>query len=252
MAGVTEVLADYAGGHASRSDVMRAFLAHDDWYAPMMWLDEAFPQRKVYERMIPTPPLGQAPGPGRLWLFTGSDQVQAAIDAGGTFAAAGGPLTGLELFGALTGATGEVMVNPAAPPEQEFLMGVDAELLEYLARWISALRVETALRDSSEDLGPRLAAFEHYVVPVDETGRPRVVSMEQPAGNYVMAFTAPDLFMEHQKRDGGVTGGADMAAEALFGLADYEGVDGVVLDMTETDSFVLPADLCQAVLKLTA
>ena len=65
-----------------------------------------------------------------------------------TFAAACGPVSGLELFGELTCATRDVMVNPAAPPEQEFLMGVDEELLEYLARWISALRVESALRDT--------------------------------------------------------------------------------------------------------
>ncbi|NUR25741.1 MAG: hypothetical protein HOV83_07810 [Catenulispora sp.] len=252
MAGVTEVLADHASGHASRSDVVRALLAHDGWYAPMMWLDEVFPQRKVYDRMIPGPALGQAPGPGRLWLFTGADQVQAAIDAGGAFEAAGGPLPGLEVFGALTRAVSEVRVNPAAPAEQEWLMGVDDELLDYLGRWISALRVEAALLDSSEDLGPRLAGFEHYVVPIDETGRPRVVSMEHPPGNYVMAFTAPDLHIEHQKRDAGVTGGADMAAAALFQLADYDGVDGVVLNMKEADSFVLPTDLCQAVLKLIA
>ncbi|GAA2053018.1 hypothetical protein GCM10009839_70920 [Catenulispora yoronensis] len=250
MAPVTEVLADYAGGHASRSDVVRALLAHDGWYAPMLWLNEAFPERKVYDRMIPTPALGQAPGPGRLWLFTGPDQVQAAIDAGAAFAAAGGPVPGTELFGALTRAASEVRVNPAAPAEQEFLMGVDDELLDYLARWIDAVLVEAALLESTEDLGPRLAAFEHYIVPVDETGRPRVVTMEQPRGNHVMAFTAPDLFMDHQKRDGGVTGGAEMAAKALFQLADYDGVEGVVLNMTETDSFVLPTDLCQAVLKL--
>ena len=252
MAGVTEVLVDYAGGHASRSDVVRALLGHDGWYAPMMWLDEVFPRRKVYDRMIPAPAVGQAPGPGRLWLFTDAEQVRAAIDAGGAFAAAGGPLPGLDVFGALTRAVSEVRVNPAAPAEQEWLMGVDDELLEYLGRWISALRVETALLDSAEDLGPRLAGFEHYVVPVDETGRPRVVGMEQPAGNYVMAYTAPDLFLQHQKRDGGVTGAAGIAAAALFQLADYDGVDGVVLNMTETDSFVLPTDLCQAVLKLTA
>lgn len=251
MAGVTEVLADFAGGHASRSDVVRALLAHDGWFAPMMWLDEAFPERKVYDRMIPAAPLGQAPGPGRLWLFTDAGQVQAAIEAGGAFAAAGGPVAGMELFAALTTGTSEVVVNPAAPPELEFGMGVDAELLEYLARWIAALRLESALLDSADDLGPRLAAFAHYVVPVDETGRPRVVSMEQPRGNFVMGFTAPDLFMDHQKRDGGVSGGADMAAEKLFQLADYDGVDGVVLNMTESDSFVLPTDLCQAVLKLT-
>src|SRR5262249_36141236 len=152
------------------------------------------------------------------------DQVQAAIEAGGAFAAAGGPVPGMDVFGALTRGTSEVRVNPAAPAEQEWLMGVDDELLEYLARWISALRGETALLDGADDLGPRLAGFEHYVVPVDETGRPRVVGMEHPAGNYVMAYTAPDLFMEHQKRDGGVTGGADMAAPALFQLADYDGV----------------------------
>lgn len=252
MAAVTEVLAAFAHGDASQSDVVRALLTHDDWYAPMLWLDEAFPQRRAYDRMIPTPAVGQAPGPGRLWLFTGTDQVQAAVDAGGAFAAAGGPVPGLELFKALTRGVSEVRVNPAAPAEQEWLMGVDDDMLDFLARWISALEVESALGEGSEDLGPRLAGFEHYVVPVDGTGRPRVVAMQKPPGNYVMAFTAPDLYLDHQKRDSGVTGSADMAAAALFQLADYDGVDGVVLNMTESDSFVLPTDLCQAVLKLTA
>ena len=252
MAAVTEVLAEYARGNASQSDVVRALIAHDGWYAPMEWLDTALPQRKVHDRMIPGPADGQPPEPGRLWLFTDPDQVQAAIEAGAAFAAAAGPVPGAELFGALGRDVSEVAVNPAAPPDQGWFLGVNDTVLEFLARWISALEVETALSDSAEDLGPKLAGFEHYVVPVDDTGRPRVVAMERPGGNYVMAFTAPDLYLEHQNRDSGVTGGADMTAAALFQLADYDGVNGVVLNMQESDSYVLPADLCQAVLKLIA
>ena len=252
MTAVTGVLADYAGGIASESDVVRALLAHDGWYAPMMWLDEAFPDRKVYDSMIPTPALGRAPGPGRLWLFTDADQVRAAIDAGAAFAAAGGPVRGVELFGVLGAGVSEVRVNPAGPAEQGWSLGVDDAVRDFLARWIGALEVETSLIDGADDLGPRLAAFEHYVVPVDDTGRPRVVALQKPSGNYVMAFTAPDLFAAHQQRDTGVSGAADMAAATLFQLADYDGVDGVVLDMTESDSFILPRDLCDAVLKLIA
>lgn len=247
---VTGVLADYARGEASESDVVRALLAHDGWYAPMRWLDETFPDRKVYDSMIPTPALGQAPAPGDLWLFTDADQVDAAIQAGAAFAAAGGPVSGVEVFGALTRAVTEIRVNPAGPGVHGWSVGIDDAVLDFLARWISALRIETALNDSAEDLGMRLAAFEHYVVPVDDTGRPRVVALLKPPGNYVMAFTAPDLYTAHQKRDSGVTGAADMAAATLFQLADYDGVDGVVLDMKESDSFVLPQDLCDAVLKL--
>ena len=252
MAAVTGVLADYAGGEASESDVVRALLAHDGWYAPMMWLDEVFPDRKVYESMIPTPALGQAPAPGRLWLFTDADQVNAAIEAGAAFAAAGGPVRGVELFGALSRNVSEIQVNPAGPAEHGWSVGIDDAVLEFLARWTGALLLESALTESAADLGPRLAAFEHYVVPVDDTGRPRVVAMQKPPGNYVMAFTAPDLYTAHQKRDSGVTGAADMAAAMLFQLTDYDGVDGVVLDMKESDSFVLPQDLCSAVLKLIA
>ena len=252
MAAVTEALADYARGEASEADVVRALLAHDGWYAPMLWLDEAFPERKVYDDMIPTPALGQAPAPGRLWLFTGADQVHAAIEAGAAFGAAGGPVPGVEVFGALGGGVAEIQVNPSGPAEHGWSVGVDEAVREFLARWISALRVETSLNESAEDLGMRLAAFEHYVVPVDDTGRPRVVALQKPPGNYVMAFTAPDLYAAHQKRDSGVTGAADMTAAMLFQLADYDGVDGVVLDMKESDSFVLPQDLCSAVLKLIA
>ena len=78
------------------------------------------------------------------------------------------------------------------------------------------------------------------------------MALLKPPGNYVMAFTAPDLYAAHQERDPGVTGAADMPASTLFRLADYDGVDGVVLDMKESDSFVLPQDLCDAVLKLIA
>jgi hypothetical protein len=251
MAAVTGVLADYARGDASESDVVRALLTHDGWYAPMSWLDEVFPGRKVYDSMIPTPALGLAPGPGRLWLFTDAGQVQAAIDAGAAFAAAGGPVRGVELFGALTAGVSDVRVNPVGS-EQAWDLGIDAAVLEFLARWIGAVEVEAALLGGTDDLGSRLAAFQHYVVPVDDTGRPRVVGLQHPPGNYVMAFTAPDLFLEHQQRDGGVTGGADMGAAALFQLTDYDGVDGVVLDMKEHDSFILPEDLCHAVLKLIA
>ena len=252
MTVVTGVLADYARGGASESDVVRALLAHDGWYAPMMWLDEAFPDRKVYDGMIPTPALGQAPGPGRLWLFTDADQVRAAIDAGAAFAAGGGPVGGVELFGALGAGVSELRVNPAGPAEQGWSLGVDDAVRDFLARWIGALEVEASLTGGTDDLGPRLAAFEHYVVPVDDTGRPRVVTLHKPSGNYVMAFTAPDLFAAYQKRDSGVNGAADMTAETLFRLADYDGVDGVVLDMSESDSFILPRDLCDAVLKLIA
>jgi hypothetical protein len=252
MAAVTEVLAGYARGDASESDVVRALLAHDGWYAPMMFLDEAFPDRKVYDAMIPTPALGQAPAPGRLWLFTDAGQVRAAIDAGAVFAAAGGPVRGVELFGALGSGVSELRVNPAGPAEQGWSLGVDQAVLEFLARWIGALEIEISLNESADDLGMRLAGFEHYVVPVDDTGRPRVVALQKPPGNYVMAFTAPDLYTAHQKRDSGVTGAADMTAATLFQLADYDGVDGVVLDMKESDSFVLPQDLCDAVLKLIA
>jgi hypothetical protein len=218
----------------------------------MLWLDEAFPDRQVYESMIPTPALGRAPAPGRLWLFTDAGQVSAAIDAGAAFAAAGGPVPGVEVFGALGPGVAEIRVNPVGPDEQAWSLGVDDAVRDFLARWIGALAVETSLTESAEDLGPRLAGFEHYVVPVDDTGRPRVLALQKPPGNYVMAFTAPDLFAAHQKRDSGVTGAADMAASALFQLADYDGVDGVVLDLNESDSFVLPRDLCDAVLKLTA
>jgi hypothetical protein len=249
MAAVTGVLADYARGEASESDVVRALISHDGWYAPMLWLDEVFPERKVYDSMIPTPALGQAPGPGRLWLFTDAEQVNAAIEAGATFAAAGGPVRGVEVFGALGRGVSEVRVNPVGA-EHGWSLGVDAAVLEFLARWIGALEIETALSTSAEGLGPLLAAFQHYVVPVDDTGRPRVIAMPHPPGNYVMAFTAPDLFLRHQQRDSGVTGGADMAASALFQLTDIDGVDGVVLDMQESDSYVLPEDLCHAVLKL--
>lgn len=252
MAAVTGVLADYAGGEASESDVVRALLAHDGWYAPMMWLDEVFPDRRVYDSMIPAPALGQAPAPGDLWLFTGAAEVDAAIQAGAAFAAAGGPVRGVELFGALSRNVSEVRVNPAGPTVHGWSVGIDDAVLDFLARWIGALEIETALNDSTEDLGPRLAAFEHYVVPVDDTGRPRVVALPKPPGNYVMAFTAPDLYIAHQQRDPGVTGAADMTAATLFGLADYDGVDGVVLDMQESDSFILPRDLCDAVLKLIA
>lgn len=250
MAAVTGVLADYAGGEASESDVVRALLAHDGWYAPMMWLNEVFPDRKVYDSMIPTPALGRAPSPGDLWLFTDAAQVNAAIEAGAAFAAAGGPVRGVELFGALGSGVSEIRVNPAGPGAQAWSLGVDGAVRDFLARWIGALRVETSLHESADDLGLRLAAFEHYVVPVDETGRPRVVTLQKPPGNYVMAFTAPDLYAAHQKRDSGVTGAADMAAATLFRLTDYDGVDGVVLDMRESDSFILPQDLCSAVLKL--
>lgn len=252
MAAVIGVLADYARGEASESDVVRALLAHDGWYAPMLWLNEVFPDRKVYDGMIPTPSLGQAPAPGDLWLFTDAEQVKAAVAAGAAFAAAGGPLRGVEVFGALSRAVSEVRVNPAGPGVHGWSVGIDDAVLDFLARWISALQVETALTTSTEDLGPRLAGFEHYVVPVDDTGRPRVVALPKPPGNYVMAFTAPDLYAAHQKRDSGVTGAADMPAATLFRLADYDGVDGVVLDMKETDSFILPRDLCDAVLKLIA
>lgn len=252
MAAVTGVLADYAGGEASESDVVRALLAHDGWYAPMMWLNETFPDRDVYDSMIPTPALGQAPAPGDLWLFTDADRVAAAIEAGAAFAAAGGPVRGVEVFGALSRNLSEVRVNPAGPDVHGWSVGIDDAVLEFLARWTSALRLESALSESAEDLGPRLAAFEHYVVPVDDTGRPRVVALQKPPGSYVMAFTAPDLYAAHQKRDPGVTGAADMAAATLFQLADYDGVDGVVLDMKDSDSFVLPRDLCDAVLKLIA
>jgi hypothetical protein len=250
MAAVIGVLADYARGDASESDVVRALLAHDGWYAPMMWLNEVFPDRKVYDGMIPAPALGQAPAPGDLWLFTDAEQVKAAIEAGAAFAAAGGPVRGVELFGALSRTVAEVRVNPAGPGVQGWSLGVDDAVLDFFARWISALRVEDSLNAGAEDLGPRLAAFEHYVVPVDDTGRPRVVTLPKPPGNYVMAFTAPDLYTAHQQRDPGVTGAADMPAATLFRLADYDGVDGVVLDMKESDSFVLPRDLCDAVLKL--
>jgi len=252
MAAVTGVLTDYARGEASESDVVRALLAHDGWYAPMMWLDEVFPDRRVYDSMIPTPALGQAPAPGRLWVFTDAEQVNAAIEAGSAFAAAGGPVRGVELFGALGTGVSEIQVNPAGAVEHGWSLGIDGAVLDFLARWIAALEVETALTDSGEDLGERLAGFEHYVVPVDDTGRPRVVALLKPPGNYVMAFTAPDLYAAHQQRDPGVTGAADMAASALFRLADYDGVDGVVLDMNESDSFILPRDLCDAVLKLIA
>jgi hypothetical protein len=251
MAAVTGVLADYARGEASESDVVRALISHDGWYAPMLWLDEVFPHRKVYDSMIPTPALGKAPGPGRLWLFTDAEQVNAAIEAGAAFAAAGGPVRGVEVFAALGRGVSELRVNPVGA-EHGWSIGIDDPVLEFLARWIAALEIETALNTSADDLGPLLAAFEHYVVPVDDTGRPRVIAMPHPPGNYVMAFTAPDLFLHHQQRDGGVTGGADMAAAALFQLTDIDGVDGVVLDMQETDSFVLPEDLCRAVLKLIA
>jgi hypothetical protein len=156
----------------------------------------------------------------------------------------------VEVFGALSRNVSEVRVNPAGPGVQGWSLGVDDAVLDFFARWIGALEVETALNDSTDDLGPRLAAFEHYVVPVDDTGRPRVVALPKPPGNYVMAFTAPDLYTAHQQRDPGVTGAADMAAATLFQLADYDGVDGVVLDMKESDSFILPRDLCDAVLKL--
>ncbi|WP_194895512.1 SseB family protein [Catenulispora pinisilvae] len=252
MAAVTGVLADYARGEASESDVVRALLAHDGWYAPMLWLSEVFPDRKVYDSMIPTPALGQAPAPGRLWVFTDAEQVAAAIEAGSAFAAAGGPVRGVELFGALGNSVSEIQVNPAGLAEHGWSVGIDDAVLDFLARWIGALEVETSLSESAEDLGERLAGFQHYVVPVDDTGRPRVVSLHKPPGNYVMAFTAPDLYAEHQKRDPGVTGAADMPAATLFQLADYDGVDGVVLDMKESDSFILPQDLCSAVLKLIA
>lgn len=252
MAAVIGVLADYARGEASESDVVRALLAHDGWYAPMLWLNEVFPDREVYDDMIPAPSLGQAPAPGDLWLFTDADQVKAAIEAGAAFAAAGGPLRGVEVFGALGRAVSELRVNPAGPGVHGWSVGIDDAVLDFLARWIGALEVEAALTTSSEDLGPRLAGFEHYVVPVDDTGRPRVVALPKPPGNYVMAFTAPDLYTAHQQRDPGVTGAADMPAAKLFRLADYDGVDGVVLDMKESDSFILPRDLCDAVLKLIA
>ena len=252
MAAVTGFLADYALGDASESDVVRALLAHDGWYAPMMWLNEVFPERGVYDSMIPTPALGQAPAPGQLWVFTDEEQVRAAIQAGSAFAAAGGPVRGVELFGALSRNVSELQVNPAGPAEHGWSVGIDDAVLDFLSRWISALRVEASLTDSAADLGERLAGFEHYVVPVDDTGRPRVVALLKPPGNYVMAFTAPDLYAAHQKRDPGVTGAADMPASALFQLADYDGVDGVVLDMSESDSFILPRDLCDAVLKLIA
>lgn len=252
MAAVTQVLADYARGEASESDVVRALLTHDGWHAPMLWLDETFPDRKVYDSMIPTPALGQAPAPGGLWLFTDAAQVQVAIDAGAAFAAAAGPVRGVDLFGALGSGVSEVRVNPAGPAEQAWSLGVDSAVVDFLDRWISALQIEASLNESADDLGHRLAGFEHYVVPVDDTGRPRVVALQKPPGNYVMAFTAPDLYTAHQQRDSGVTGAADMAAATLFQLADYDGVDGVVLDMKESDSFVLPQDLCDAVLKLIA
>ena len=47
MAAVIGVLADYARGEASESDVVRALLAHDGWYAPMLWLNEVFGIRAV-------------------------------------------------------------------------------------------------------------------------------------------------------------------------------------------------------------
>ena len=250
MAAVTGVLADYAGGEASETDVVRALLAHDGWYAPMIWLNETFPDREVYDSMIPTPALGQAPAPGDLWLFTDADQVKAAIDSGAAFAAAGGPMRGADVFGALSRTVSEIRVNPAGPGVHGWSIGIDDAVLDFFARWIGALEIEASLTESTDDLGPRLAAFEHYVVPVDDTGRPRVVALQKPPGNYVMAFTAPDLYAAHQKRDPGVTGAADMTASTLFQLADYDGVDGVVLDMKESDSFVLPQDLCDAVLKL--
>ena len=253
MAAVTEVLADYARGDASESDVVRALLAHDGWYAPMIWLDEAFPERRVYDSMIPTPALGQAPAPGRLWLFTDAGRVQAAIDGGAAFAAAGGPVRGVDVFGALSRTVSEVRVNPAGPAVQGWSMGIDDAVLDFFA----PLDQRPGSRDLADRQQPRTSA---PAWPPSSTTSSRSTTPAGPASwpcrsrRATTSWRSPRRTSTPRTRSGtpASPAAADMAAATLFQLADYDGVDGVVLDMKESDSFVLPQDLCDAVLKLIA
>lgn len=235
-----------AVGHAA----MRAVVSHDGWFAPSSW---AVPrvERRAGVMFLPRARVANEPPPWRLWIFTGQRELQAARADGRELGPYSGPLRGVELFGALSSDPDitEVSINPVGELRHGWFL--DASVFPCVARWVGALRLESALRPDTSGLQERVVAYPSYVVCVDANTRsPRLLRSKQPERVCLPAFTAPDHAEHFARLLGGGTQSVGITGAQLFALAASLWVDGVALNPDGGSALFIPGHACRELTQL--
>jgi hypothetical protein len=183
-------LVDYAerspGTQADLDRVMRALVAHDDWYVPVEFAELAWGQ-STFDHKIR---LGNPAQSAVINVFT--DQESALLATGQPIGHVGGPVTGSTLMQALDDEITALIVNPASPREQQWYIA--AAGFEIAATWGTAIEVERALARRGAGPVPVAELLAHrYQILLERQGHALAqVYLPEIDGAVAVCFTASD------------------------------------------------------------
>jgi hypothetical protein len=244
VSGVVEVLRRYARQQASKDDVMRALVEHDDWFAPVGLLpgDPA-----AFEQLVTLDSEGRAPE--QLWLFT--DEERARAGRGHALGVYGGPLPGPRVFEQLADRFPAVEVNPGSSVDERWTIARAAYRLA--TGWARAVGLERAFRGDRAELVRRLGDYDEFMVLVAEDNSLVRVPLGADDDPFGLVFTTPDfrdacvreLADEERRRVRSVA----VRGTDLFPRLAQLGVRGVIVNATAPDRAraVIPLELAEQV-----
>lgn len=183
------VLIDYSQKRVGVSEVMRAFMGHKGWLAPVLMFAQAGEQELFLDSMVLFGMETRLPQ-GELWVFTDREAAERAQAAGAQLGPYASDISGVELFDKIDPQLQIVRVNPYSPNEQgwQFLQGS----YELAKLWAQVVALEEGFKNADGLDHQAIAGFKTFILFNAPSGY--VVTLPNQGGmkNPAVVFTAPD------------------------------------------------------------
>jgi hypothetical protein len=228
---------------ASQADidqVMRTLAAHEGWYVPVLFADQAWGQTN-FDRVLLFP---DAVPRRVLNVFT--DETAALLADGQEIGVYGGPVSGVQLLRALGPDIEALVVNFASPREHQWFIASGG--FDIAINWASAIGVERALarRGSGPAPAAELLGHRFHLLLDRQTDGPAQIQLPDIDGSVAVCFTALDRAEEFvASLPAAARPLADLSAVSgptLFDKLHSVGAAGLVLNAGSDDQTALTRD----------